>query len=58
MLCDFSACCVASGEPAQIHKSICKMKMEFQKEIWTSRYNDMGCGPPWKITSYMDIYRE
>ena len=34
----FSACCIASCEPAQIHGSISKMKMEIQKKIWTSRY--------------------
>ena len=47
-LCDFSACCIASGEPAQIRKIISKMKMEIQKKIWTSRYNEMGSGPPGK----------
>ena len=36
MSCYFSACCIASGEPAQIHRSI--SKMEIQKKIWTSRY--------------------
>ena len=35
MSCYFSACCIASCEPAQIHGSISKMKMEIQK---TSRY--------------------
>ena len=34
----FSACCIASCEPAQIHGSISNMKMEIQKKIWTSRY--------------------
>ena len=48
MLCDFSACCMASGEPAQIRESISQMKMEFQKKIWTSRYNEM------EITSHME----
>ena len=46
MLCDISACCIASGKPAPIHKNISKMKMEIQKKIWTSRYNEMGSGPP------------
>ena len=41
MSCNFSACCIASCEPAQIHGSISKMKMEIQKKIWTSRVN---CG--------------
>ena len=44
--CDLSACCIASGEPVQIREIICKMKMEIQKKIWTSRYNEMGSGPP------------
>ena len=35
----FSACCIASCEPAQIHGSISKKKMEIQKKIWTSRVN-------------------
>ena len=34
--------CLASSEPAQIHESITKMKMEIQKKIWTSRYNKIG----------------
>ena len=34
----FSACCIASCEPAQIHGSIVKIKMEIQKKIWTPRY--------------------
>ena len=38
MLCYFSACCIASGEPAQIHQSISKMKIEIQRKLWTSRY--------------------
>ena len=38
MSCYLSACCIASCEPAQIHGSISKMKMEIQKKIWTSRY--------------------
>ena len=38
MSCYFSACCIASCEPVQIHGSISKMKMEIQKKIWTSRY--------------------
>ena len=38
MSCYFSACCIASGEPAQIHRSISKMKMEIQRKLWTSRY--------------------
>ena len=58
MSCDFSACCIASGEPAQICESISKIKMEFQKKIWTSRYNEIGSGPPWKVTSYMGFYLE
>ena len=48
MSCDFSACCIASGEPAQISEIISKMKMEIHKKIWTSRYNEMGYGPPGK----------
>ena len=42
----FSACCIASCEPAQIHGSISNMKMEIQKKIWTSRYEkrDVNCG--------------
>ena len=38
MSCYFCACCIASCEPALIHESISKMKMEIQKKIWTSRY--------------------
>ena len=38
MSCYFSACCIASGEPAQIHESISKMKMEIQRKLWISRY--------------------
>ena len=38
MSCYFSACCIASGEAAQIHGSISKMKMEIQRKLWTSRY--------------------
>ena len=38
MSCYFSACCIAPGEPAQIHGSISKMKMEIQRKLWTSRY--------------------
>ena len=38
MSCYFSACCIASGEPAQIHGRISKMKMEIQRKLWTSRY--------------------
>ena len=38
MSCYFFACCIASGEPAQIHGSISKMKMEIQSKLWTSRY--------------------
>ena len=40
MSCYFSACCIASGESAQIHAygSISKMKMEIQRKLWTSRY--------------------
>ena len=38
MSCYFSACCIASGEPAQIHGSISKVKMEIQRKLWTSRY--------------------
>ena len=38
MSCYFSACCIASDEPAQIHRSISKMKMEIQRKLWTSRY--------------------
>ena len=34
------------GEPVQIRESISKMKMEIQKKIWTSRYNEIGSGPP------------
>ena len=33
----FSACCIASGELAQIHGSISKMKMEIQRKLWTSK---------------------
>ena len=29
----------------QIHEIISKMKMEIQKKIGTSRYNEMGSGP-------------
>ena len=36
MSCYFSACCIASGEPAQIHGSI--SKMEIKRKLWTSRY--------------------
>ena len=36
MSCYFSACCIASGEPAQIYGSI--SKMEIQRMLWTSRY--------------------
>ena len=54
MSCGFSACCIASGEPAQIRDSISKMKMEIQKKIWTSK---SGPGPP-KISSYMGFYEE
>ena len=46
--CDFSACCIASDEPAQIREIICKMKMEIQKKLSTSRYNEMGSGSPGK----------
>ena len=42
MSCDFYACCIASGEPAQIRESISKMKMEIQKKICISRYDRMG----------------
>ena len=38
MSCYFSACCIASVEPAQIHGSISKMKMEIQRKLWISRY--------------------
>ena len=38
MSCYFSACCIALDEPAQIHRSISKMKMEIQRKLWTSRY--------------------
>ena len=38
MSCYFSACCIASGDPAQIHGSISKMEMEIQRKLWTSRY--------------------
>ena len=37
-----------SDEPVQIHEIIRKMKMKFQKKIWTSRYNEIGSGPPGK----------
>ena len=52
MSCDFSACCVAPGMHAQIRESVSMMKMEIQKKIWISRYNEMGSRPPWKITLY------
>ena len=42
MLCDFSTCYIASGEPAQIWGSISKIKMDIQKKKWTSLYNKMG----------------
>ena len=42
MSCYFSASCIASCEPAQIHGSISKMKMEIQKKIWTARYEKMA----------------
>ena len=45
MSCDFSARCVASGKPVQNCESISKIRMEIQKKIWTSRYNEMGSGP-------------
>ena len=32
----------------QILEIIRKMNMEIQKKIWTSRYNEMGSGPPGK----------
>ena len=52
MSCDFSACCIASCESAQIHGSISKMKMEIQKKIWTSRYKKgVNCG----LCTYMRI---
>ena len=49
----FSACCIASCEPAQIHGSISNMKMEIQKMIWTTRYEKRGvnCG----FRAYMRI---
>ena len=34
MGCDFSACCIASGEPMQIRESISKMNVEIQKKIY------------------------
>ena len=37
MSCDFSTCCIVSGEPAQSRRSISKMKMEIEKKIWTAR---------------------
>ena len=46
--CDLSTCCIASDEPVQIREVIRKMKMEIQKKIWTSRYNEIGSGPPGK----------
>ena len=30
-----STCCIALGEPAQIRRSISKMKMDIQKKKWT-----------------------
>ena len=46
MSCYFSACCIAPVEPAQIHGSISKMKMEIQRKLWTSKYEKRGvnCG--------------
>ena len=38
----FSACCIAPGEPAQIHGSISKMKLEIQRKLWTSRYEKVA----------------
>ena len=52
MSCYFSACCIASCEPAQIHGSISKMKMEIQKKIWTSiRKKGVNCS----FCAYMRI---
>ena len=45
-MCNFSACCIASD--SRDHDSLRKMKMEIQKKIWSSRYNEMGSGPPGK----------
>ena len=38
MSCNFSACCIASCEPVQIHGGISKI----QKKIWNSRYEKRG----------------